>query len=79
MTENRLPPNNIEAEDAILGSILLDPGTIHNVANILPADAFHISAHQQIYKAALELYHNNQPTDLLAVSTWLENHKLLKK
>ncbi len=79
MTENSLPPSNIEAEEEILGSILFDPGAIHTIANILPADAFHISTHQQIYKAALELYNKDQPTDLMAVSTWLKDRKLLKK
>jgi replicative DNA helicase len=36
-------------------------------------------AHQQIYKAALELYHKNQPTDLMTVTTWLKDHRLLTK
>lgn len=79
MTDNNLAPSNIEAEEAILGSILLDPSAINTVADILPADAFYVLAHQQIYKAALELYHKDQPTDLMAVSTWLEDRQLLKK
>ena len=79
MTDNKVPPANIEAEEAILGGILLDPAAINTVADILPADAFYVLAHQQIYKAALELYHQEQPTDLMAVSTWLSDRKLLKK
>ena len=79
MTDNNLAPSNIEAEEAILGSILLDPSAINTVADILTTDAFYVLAHQQIYKAALELYHQDQPTDLMAVSTWLSDRKLLKK
>ena len=78
MTDN-IPPANIEAEEAILGGILLDPAAMNTVADILPADAFYVVAHQQIYNAALELYHKNKPIDLMAVSTWLSDRKLLKK
>ena len=49
MTDNNLAPSNIEAEEAILGSILLDPSAINTVADILTADAFYVLAHQQIY------------------------------
>lgn len=77
--DDRLAPVNIEAEEAILGSIIFDPSAMHTVADILSSDAFYVMAHQQIYKAALELYHKDQPTDLMAVSTWLEDRKLLKK
>lgn len=79
MTGNNIPPANIEAEEAILGGILLDPAAINTVADILTADAFYVVAHQQIYTAALELYHKDKPTDLMAVSTWLSDRKLLKK
>ena len=78
MTYN-IPPANIEAEEEILGGILLDPAAMNTVADILPTDAFYVVAHQQIYNAALELYHKDKPTDLMAVSTWLSDRKLLKK
>ena len=79
MTDSNLPPNNIEAEEAILGSILFDPGAIATTAPILPIEAFYIAAHQQIYKAALELNNQDKPTDFMGVSTWLKDHKLLTK
>ncbi|MDJ0574074.1 MAG: DnaB-like helicase N-terminal domain-containing protein [Xenococcaceae cyanobacterium MO_234.B1] len=68
---------NIEAEEAILGGILLDPKAISIVADMLPVEAFCIKSHQQIYKTALELYQRDKPTDLMAVSTWFADHKLL--
>ncbi|MEO1559472.1 MAG: replicative DNA helicase [Cyanobacteria bacterium J06632_19] len=86
MTENlnfassdRLPPQNIEAEEAILGGILLDPEAIARVRDILVTEAFYISTHRNIYQATLELDNENKPTDLLAVVNWLENRDLLSK
>jgi replicative DNA helicase len=76
---NDVLPNNIEAEEAILGGILLDPSAMSQVANLLSPSAFFVIAHQQIYATALELYHQDKPTDLMAVSTWLSDHKLLNK
>ena len=76
---NNLPPTNIEAEEAILGSILFDPGAIGVAASILPIEAFYAAAHQQIYKAALELHEQNELTDFMNISTWLKDHKSLTK
>ena len=79
MTDNNTFLGNIEAEKAILGGILLDPKVISIVVDILPAEAFCIQAHQQIYNAALELYQKDKQTDLMTISTWLADHKLLDK
>ncbi len=79
MTDNNTFLGNIEAEEAILGGILLDPKAISIVTEILPVEAFCIQAHQQIYQAALELYQKDKQTDLMTISTWLADHKLLDK
>lgn len=79
MNDNNLPLTNIEAEEAILGGILLDPKAITIIADILPVEAFSVSIHQQIYKAALLLHHKDKQVDLMTVSTWLKDHKLLEK
>ncbi|MBE9126619.1 MULTISPECIES: replicative DNA helicase [unclassified Coleofasciculus] len=76
---NSLPPQNIDAEEAILGGILLDPEAIGRVADLLVVEAFYISTHQQIYKAALVLHGSGKPTDLMSVTTWLYDHELLEK
>lgn len=70
---------NIEAEEAILGGILLDPRAISEVADILPIKAFYLEAHQIIYQAALTLNHKDKPTDLVAISNYLADQKLLDK
>ncbi|MGL6340821.1 MAG: replicative DNA helicase [Waterburya sp.] len=79
MKEPNLPPANIEAEEAILGAILFDPKAISQVeASLLPA-AFYVSAHQEIYQTALKLYHQGNPTDFMAVSTYLADRDRLDK
>ncbi|WP_198806142.1 replicative DNA helicase [Leptolyngbya sp. BL0902] len=76
---DRLPPQNIEAEEAILGGVLLDPEAIGRVMEILTPDAFYIGAHKEIYRAALELHAKGQPTDLLTITVWLKDHDKLEK
>ncbi|MEH2022694.1 replicative DNA helicase, partial [Nostoc sp.] len=74
-----LPPQNIEAEEAILGGIMLDPDGIARISVILDAEAFYISAHKDIYQAAARLHATYQPTDLLSVTAWLADHNLLNR
>ncbi|MBR8834099.1 MAG: replicative DNA helicase [Stigonema ocellatum SAG 48.90 = DSM 106950] len=78
-SSDRLPPQNIEAEEAILGGILLDPEAISRVSDRLVPEAFYISAHKDIYQAALRLHSQGKPTDLLSVTSWLaDNDKLAR-
>jgi replicative DNA helicase len=79
MMIDKLPPLNIEVEENILGGVLLDPHAILRVVDILNPNAFYIESHQVIYQAILDLYAQQKPTDMLAVSSWLKDHKLLKK
>ncbi|QEI41693.1 Replicative DNA helicase [Dolichospermum sp. UHCC 0315A] len=74
---NRVPPQNIEAEEAILGGILLDPEAIGRVSDRLVPEAFYISAHTTIYQAALRLHTQQKPTDLLSITSWLTDNDLL--
>lgn len=76
---DKIPPQNLEAEESILSGCLLDPNAIGRIADILTPEAFYFSVHQQIYKAILELYNHSLPTDLLAVTSWLSDKKLLTK
>lgn len=74
----RIPPQNVEAEASILGGILIAPKAIGLMAEILPVEAFYLTAHQHIYRAALTLHSSNQPTDFITVSTWLSDRNLLE-
>lgn len=76
---DRLPPQNIDAEEAILGGILLDPEALGRVLELLRPEAFYISAHQEIYRAAIALQAQGRPTDLMSVTSWLHDHEKLEK
>ncbi|MBD2393773.1 replicative DNA helicase [Cyanobacterium aponinum FACHB-4101] len=76
---NSLPPQNIEAEEIILGSLLFDPNAMGKIIDILPPEAFYVNAHRQIYEAARNLYFQGQPIDLMTINTWLNDHGLLDK
>ena len=62
----RLLPQNIEAECGVLGSLIIDPQAIAQVADWLRSDDFYRDAHQTIYKAIMALYERHQPAEL----TW---------
>ena len=70
---------NVEAEEAVLGAILLDPEAIGRIAETLEPKSFSLRSHQTIYKASLALYSEGKPTDLMTVTTWLSDQKLLEK
>jgi replicative DNA helicase len=75
----RMPPQNVEAEELILGGILLDPDAVGRVADLLKVDTFYLSAHQEIYRAALALHAQGSPTDLMCITAWLQDQGLLDK
>jgi DnaB-like helicase N terminal domain/AAA domain len=71
--------SNEEAEEAILGGILLDPFAIERVSPVLSLDAFATENHQIIYRAAVNLHSQGRPTDLMSMTAWLADHKTLEK
>ncbi|MEA5516210.1 DnaB-like helicase N-terminal domain-containing protein [Nodularia sp. UHCC 0506] len=77
--DDRLPPCNIEAEEAILGGILLDPNAIYRIKDRLKPEHFYISAHKDIYQACLRLTKQDKTTDLLSVTSWLTDHDILSR
>ena len=72
-----LPPQNIEAEESILGGILLDPKALGKISDFLIPEAFYVKTHQDIYRAALTLQEKRKPTDLMTISSWLQDNHLL--
>jgi replicative DNA helicase len=77
MYDPALPPQNIEAEESILGGILLDPKAMGRIVDFLVANAFYVRSHQEIYRAAVSLHGKGKPTDLMTVSSWLQDYQLL--
>ena len=74
-----VPPQNIQAEEAVLGGILLDPDAIGKIADLVKPEAFYISAHQDIFRTALMLHTQGKPTDLTSMSAWLADNGSLDK
>lgn len=77
--ELRLPPQNPEAEQAVLGSILIEPTAIDRVLSILPPNAFYKEAHNRIYAAMLELQNVGEPIDTVTLINHLTNQGLIEK
>jgi replicative DNA helicase len=69
----RVPPQNIEAEQSILGSLMLDKDAWDQIADLLVAADFYKPQNQRIYQAIGELHAKNQPIDLITVSNHLQS------
>ena len=65
----RVPPQNLEAEQSLLGGLLVDAESINKVADIVGPDDFYREAHSHIYEIMLDLYDRNEPIDLITVSS----------
>jgi len=71
---DRLPPQSIEAEQSVLGALLIDKDAVIEVAEFLRADDFYRGHHGTIYAAVLDLYERREPVDLVTVSEVLERN-----
>lgn len=74
----KVPPQNIEAEQSVLGSILLDQAAIIKIADILRSDDFYRSEHQVLYQSICKLYEKRKPIDVVTLTNELEKNKELK-
>ena len=78
-TATHIPPQNVEAEESILSAILIDNHTLLDVLEILSAEDFYKTAHQQIYTAIVELFDRNEPVDLITLSNYLKEKNQIEK
>ncbi|NLE31037.1 replicative DNA helicase [Candidatus Dojkabacteria bacterium] len=76
---DRIPPQNIEAEKSVLGSILLDKDALIEVSGWLLPEHFYDDRHSAIYQNILELFEGGLPIDLVTVSDKLKKKKILSK
>lgn len=74
----RIPPHSQEAEQSVLGSILMDPDAVSTAAENLKAEDFYDPKHKEIFEAVLDLYEKRQPVDLVTVKTRLESRGTLE-
>ncbi len=77
MEEKRVPPHSLEAEEAVLGAVLLDQKALAKVMEILREEHFYSAANQKIYRGVLDLFNHNVTADLVTISDWLKQNKLL--
>lgn len=76
---DKLPPQNIEAEQSVLGSLMIDKNAIIKVGDLLSAEDFYKNSHGKIYEAMLYLYEHHEPIDLLSLSSRLKDTNELEK
>ena len=77
-TLERLPPQNLEAEQAVLGSMLLEEEAIVHAAELLDESVFYTDAHRKLFSTLLSLYKANVPVDLVTVTDELKKHNCLE-
>ncbi|MBM4271000.1 MAG: replicative DNA helicase [Deltaproteobacteria bacterium] len=74
---HRVPPQNMDAEQSVIGGILLDNHALNSVLEILNVSDFYSEAHRKIFAAIIELYDKNQPSDLITLSNILKSKNQL--
>ena len=76
---DKLQPHNVEAEEAVLGSLLIDPDAIIRIATFLgPAD-FYVERHSWLYEAIRDLHERREPADLVTLTDELERRGQLSE
>jgi len=76
---DRLPPQNLEAEQALLGSLMLDKDAIIKIENTIIPDDFYKNTHAKIFSAMVELYAHQEPIDMLSLTNRLEEKNQLEE
>ena len=75
---DRLPPQSTEAEQSVLGSILIDRDAVIEVAEFLKPEDFYRQAHAKVYAVMLDLFERREPIDIVTVSEALERDEDLE-
>ena len=74
-----VPPQNLDAEESVLGAMMLSPGAIGAVSEVLDAGDFYRESHARIYRAALGLFARGEPVDAITVADELEERGELEE
>ena len=74
----RVPPHSLEAEESVLGAMMLSGEAIASVVEIVKSEDFYRSAHQRIYQAALGIYGRGEPVDAITLVEELKRQHLLQ-
>lgn len=76
---DRLPPQSLEAEQAVLGAILIDPASLVTVMERLRPEDFYRQGHQRLFQVMIELSERGEPLDLVTITSELRDRKLLEE
>jgi len=76
---SRVPPQNLESEQALLGSVMLKPDGLSDVLDIIAPESFYADKHRLIFQGMVELFSKSEPIDLLSLSTKLKEKGVLDR
>src|SRR3989344_3661810 len=79
MGNERIPPQNLEAEQSLLGSLLIDKEAMIKIADGIRPEDFYRDSNRLIFATMLDLYERHDPIDLLALGNRLEEKDLLQR
>lgn len=74
----KVPPQDLEAEQALLGAIMIKPESLSEVADFLRPNSFYVGKHRIIFSAMLELSEKNEPIDVVSLTSLLKNKKQIE-
>jgi replicative DNA helicase len=74
----KIPPQHLDSEMALLGSIMLRPESVHEIVDMVNPEAFYADKHRIIYETMTELMGKNEPIDMLSLSAKLEGKNILE-
>ncbi len=77
--QDRIPPHNLDAEQSVLGALLIDRDALSEVSGRLKPEAFYLEKHREIFDAIMELYEDSHPVDVVTVSDLLSRRGTLEK
>ena len=75
----RTPPQNLDAERALLGAVMLKPEAMHDVSVTVYPESFYADKHREIFRAILDLFSKGDPIDILSVTTKLKSREQLDR
>lgn len=76
---SRVPPNDFQAEQAVLGAAFIDDTAFNLIVDYVGVDSFYWNKHGIVFQVMLDLFHENEPTDLVTVSTRLRKSNKLEE
>ncbi|MBQ8886312.1 MAG: replicative DNA helicase [Candidatus Gastranaerophilales bacterium] len=74
----KLMPQSVEAEEAVLGAVLVNPLSLGRIVETLKPESFYKPAHRIIYAAALDMFRKNEPIDIVTISEYLRDGEELE-